>query len=208
MSALTGTFSVIRSQTVTPASCPSTSPNVTTARISCQMTFKAPTESVYCKASDVVKLLHIFHDHIERKNIENVYWKPQCWQCFVGFCWLIAGSRHTVCRRRTPTPPPGIKSWPQSGTRTPSTARITTPSGVTKEPLGRCTTRWTPNSPSLFQMWVAEVGWTTVTFFVLSSVAPPTNICCLFKSWFFSPRLSSFKTGCCRPSLFLFALSA
>lgn len=89
--------------------------------------------------------------------------RPKCW-LLVGFCWLIAGSHHTVCRRRIPTPPPGIKSSPQPVTRTPNTARITTPSGVTKEPSGRFTTRSTPNSPSLFQMWVA---WTRVTFFCI-----------------------------------------
>lgn len=69
----------------------------------------------------------------------------------------VVGSHHTVCRRRTPTPPPGTRCSPQSATRIPNTVRTTTRSGVTKEPSARCTTPSTRSSPSSCQMWVVWV---------------------------------------------------
>lgn len=73
-----------------------------------------------------------------------------------NLCLWSAGSRHTACRRRTPTPHPGTRCSPRSATRIPSTVRTTTPSGVTKEPSARCTTLSTQSWPSSFQMWVSD----------------------------------------------------
>lgn len=66
----------------------------------------------------------------------------------------IAGSLPTVSQRRTPMPHRGTSSSRQRGTRTPNTHRITTRSGVTKEPSERSIMHWTPSSPSLSRMWV------------------------------------------------------
>lgn len=64
------------------------------------------------------------------------------------------GSHLTVFQRRTATQHRGTRSSPQHGTRTPNTHRTITLFGVTKVPLGRCTTLWTLNSQSSYQKWV------------------------------------------------------
>lgn len=54
------------------------------------------------------------------------------------FCF-IAVSHHTVFLKATAMPLCGTRSSPRPGTRTQNMPRITTPSGVTREQLGKST---------------------------------------------------------------------
>lgn len=68
----------------------------------------------------------------EKLSMENPF-QGADYLCF------IAVSHHIVFLKPTAMPLCGTRSSPRPGTRTQNTPRITTPSGVTREPLAKST---------------------------------------------------------------------